>query len=135
MSHTHSVEARWRLPRSARSAGRARALLRERLAAWEISGEAAENAELLLSELVANAARHAPLPPGREIGVRLVHADGMLRLEVADADARRPEPRTAAADEEGGRGLALVAALAERWGCAPRPYGIGKTVWAELKTH
>ncbi|GGZ57444.1 hypothetical protein GCM10010387_59280 [Streptomyces inusitatus] len=135
MSVTHTVEAGWPLPHSPRSAARARALLRERLADWGIAGETADDASLLLSELVANAVRHAPAPSpdGRGIGVRISLGDGVLRLEVADADDRRPAPRKAASDEEDGRGLALVGALAERWGCGERARGGGKTVWAELK--
>ncbi|WP_309484488.1 ATP-binding protein [Streptomyces himalayensis] len=93
---------------------------------------AAETAELLLSELVANSVQHAFVPVGREIGVRVARYDGRLRVEVADANNGRPAPREAQADEECGRGLALVVALAEKWGCCPRRHGIGKAVWAEL---
>jgi hypothetical protein len=49
-----------------------------------------------------------------------------------DANDTLPEPRTAALDEESGRGLTLVAALADTWGAEPREGGIGKTVWYEL---
>ncbi|TQK44697.1 anti-sigma regulatory factor (Ser/Thr protein kinase) [Streptomyces sp. SLBN-118] len=133
MPTTHTVEVGWQLPRSPRSAGRARALLRKQLAMWEVEHEVADTAELLLSELVANSIRHARTPAGRHIGVRLARYDGMLGVEVADANHRRPEPRSAAVDDEGGRGLVLVVALAERWGCCPRRHGIGKSVWAELK--
>lgn len=101
---------------------------------WEVGDEAADTAELLLSELVTNSIRHARPPAGRDIGVRLARSDGMLRVEVADANNRRPEPRSAGADDEGGRGLFLVIGLAERWSCCPRRHGIGKSVWAELKT-
>lgn len=130
---TASLEVRWQLPSSPRSAARARALLREQLAAWTVEGEVAHIAELLLSELTTNAIRHARTPAGREIGVRVAAYDGMLRVEVADANNQRPEPRSALSEDEGGRGLTLVAALAERWGCCPRRHGIGKSVWAELK--
>ncbi|MGW1980296.1 ATP-binding protein [Streptomyces sp. NPDC001889] len=133
MSSTNTTEAGRQFPRTPRSAPRARAFLRERLTAWGITGEAVCTAELLLSELVSNAVRHAPVPPGREIGVRLALDDGILRLEVADTDDRRPEPRPAEAHAEDGRGLAIVSALAEGWGWVPRAHGIGKTVWAELK--
>ncbi|MEU9012943.1 ATP-binding protein [Streptomyces sp. NPDC048479] len=130
---TDSLEAWWQFPSSPRSAGRARVLLREQLAAWNVEGEVVQIAELLLSELATNVIQHARTPAGREIGVRLARYDGMLRVEVADANNRRPEPRSAPSDDEGGRGLTLVAALAERWGCCPRRHGIGKSVWAELK--
>jgi len=86
----------------------------------------------LLSELVTNSLRHASTPPGREIGVRFATYDGCLRLEVADANNCRPTPRQTSPDDEGGRGLALVQALAERWGCCPRLHGIGKATWVEL---
>ncbi|GHE55675.1 hypothetical protein GCM10018785_26340 [Streptomyces longispororuber] len=127
-----SFEAKWQLPRTPRTAGRARALLRAQLAAWKIDGDVADTAELVLSELVTNSVRHAYVPAGREIGVRVARRDGCLRIEVADAGSGRPAPCVARADDEHGRGLALVVALAERWGCRPRAYGIGKAVWAEL---
>lgn len=89
-------------------------------------------AELLLSELVTNPLRHARVPVGREIGVRVATYDGRLRVEVADANNSRPEVREPADEDEHGRGLALVEALALRWGCCPRRHGIGKATWAEL---
>ncbi|MFI8948900.1 ATP-binding protein [Streptomyces sp. NPDC053750] len=125
-------EAQWRLPRRPRSAGHARALLREQLTEWKIDGDVVDAAALLLSELVTNSVQHARVPAGREIGVRIARYDGCLRVEVADADSTRPQPRPAAVEDERGRGLELVAALAQRWGCCPRRYGIGKATWAEL---
>jgi hypothetical protein len=53
-------------------------------------------------------------------------------VEVADANNARPVRKKATPEDEGGRGLALVEALAERWGCCPRLHGIGKATWAEL---
>ncbi|MFF3376980.1 ATP-binding protein [Streptomyces sp. NPDC002680] len=125
-------EATWQLPHTPRSAPHARELLRTQLTDWKIDDEVAETAELLLSELVTNSLRHASTPPGREIGIRFATYDGRLRLEVADANNRRPTPRQTSPDDEGGRGLTLVQALAERWGCCPRLHGIGKATWAEL---
>jgi len=92
----------------------------------------ADTAELLLSELVTNSLQHAYAPPGREIGLRFATYDGRLRVEVADANDTRPVLRQATAEDERGRGLALVQALSERWGCCPRRHGIGKATWAEL---
>ncbi|MGP4002588.1 ATP-binding protein [Streptomyces sp. 8N706] len=128
-----SSEANWQFRRSARSIPLARAVLRTQLAAWDVAGETADTACLLLSELMTNAHTHARVPRGREIGVRFARYDGLLRVEVADASVQRPTPRTPSADEEHGRGLALVAALAERWGVCPRRHGIGKAVWAEIR--
>ncbi|MEV0443466.1 ATP-binding protein [Streptomyces spectabilis] len=84
-------------------------------------------------ELVTNSIQHARVPTGREIGVRITHCGRRLRIEVADANTAQPAPCEARADDERGRGLALVIALSERWGCCQRAYGIGKAVWAELR--
>jgi anti-sigma regulatory factor (Ser/Thr protein kinase) len=91
-----------------------------------------ETAVLLLSELMTNAYRHAKVSPGREIWARCILEANRLRISVADANDALPEPRPAALDEESGRGLTLVAALADEWGAEPREGGIGKTVWYEL---
>lgn len=148
-------EASCLLPCHPRSVGRARAALRGRLAGGPVSGEAAESAELVLSELVTNAYRHGRVP-GRGIGVRVSVQCGTLRLEVSDAGGGRPV--RAVADGGGGgagdgggrgagdgggsdagsgegrrRGLCVVDALADDWGVEPRPYGIGKSVWAVIR--
>ncbi|MFF4961916.1 ATP-binding protein [Streptomyces sp. NPDC001222] len=123
----------WRLPRHARSVARARALLRDQAASWKLPDEVTEAAVLLLSELMTNAYRHARVSPGREIRARCVLEADRLRVSVTDANDTLPTPRQAAPDDESGRGLALVAALAEKWGAEPRAAGIGKTVWFELR--
>lgn len=53
-----------------------------------------------------------------------------VRLEVADTSSRAPVPRCAGGDATGGRGLALVDCLADRWGWSPE--GAGKSIWCEL---
>ncbi|WP_330457967.1 ATP-binding protein [Streptomyces sp. NBC_00820] len=127
-----TAEAQWLLPRTARSAHRARGLLRTQLTEWKVDDDTACTAELLLSELVSNSVRHARTPPGRDIGVRVAWYGGRLRVEVADADDTRPNVRKADGEDEQGRGLAIIEALAARWGCCPRRYGIGKATWAEV---
>ncbi|MFD7228671.1 ATP-binding protein [Streptomyces sp. NPDC059881] len=122
----------WRLPRSPRSAGRARAFLVGQAREWKLPDDTTETAVLLLSELVTNACRHARVSPGREVWTRCVLRDGVLRIEVSDASDVLPCPRSAAPDDESGRGLALVEALADAWGAYPRECGIGKTVWFEV---
>jgi hypothetical protein len=53
---------------------------------------------------------------------------------VTDANSVLPTPRVAAPDDESGRGLALVAALAEEWGSEARTgNAIGKTTWFRLR--
>jgi anti-sigma regulatory factor (Ser/Thr protein kinase) len=122
----------WRLPRHARSVGRARTFLREQATSWKIPEEVTETAVLLLSELMTNAYRHAKVSPGREIRARCALDDDHLRVWVTDASDTLPEPRDTSPDDESGRGLALVAALADDWGAAHRENGIGKTVWFQL---
>ncbi|CAL9592659.1 hypothetical protein SUDANB58_05267 [Streptomyces sp. enrichment culture] len=86
---------------------------------------------LLIAELTANAALHGRVR-GRNARLALTLTPTTLRIEVTDARGeRRPVPAPATgADGESGRGLLLVASLADAWGCEPYPPG-GKTVWAE----
>ncbi|MFF4859983.1 ATP-binding protein [Streptomyces rubiginosohelvolus] len=93
--------------------------------------ECADAVELVAQELMVNAMVHGcgNRPDGR-ISVRATHGRGRVRVEVEDPSIQQPHPRSATADEEGGRGLHLVDALVTRWGTdcsAP-----GKTVWFEL---
>lgn len=108
-------------------------MFRAKLGEWRAIQVAAEDGELVLSELVTNAVR-VPVPGDRLVGVRIeCRGRGeLLRLEVSDAGAGRPEVRQPGELDKGGRGLLLVAALAHRWGVDERRAGIGKTVWAEL---
>lgn len=119
------------LPGNDRSAARARAALRRQLRVWHISGELADSAELLLSELVTNAVRAQAQASGTpEVGLRFAWAGGRLRLEVRDASDELPVMNEAKEDEECGRGLVLVDALAGGWGVDRDD--TGKTVWVEL---
>ncbi|MET8624935.1 ATP-binding protein [Kitasatospora sp. NPDC004669] len=132
---TRPVDAiEWMLPRHPRTPGRARIRLLRQAFDWQIHDECTEAAMLLLSELVTNACHHACAPRDRLIGVRLLLPTlSLLRVEVSDASPALPVARHAAPDDESGRGLELVAALATSWGAHPRGEGyIGKTVWFEI---
>ncbi|MFJ8855052.1 ATP-binding protein [Streptomyces sp. NPDC102437] len=133
MPHPSLCQATFRLPRRRSSVPKARAVLRARLGEWRARQDAADCAELVLSELVTNALR-APAPGDRMVGVRIVCRErgALLRLEVSDAGEGRPRMQRPGALDTAGRGLQLVDALAERWGVDERRAGIGKTVWAEL---
>ncbi|MBG0853073.1 ATP-binding protein [Streptomyces spinoverrucosus] len=131
---TTPKDIEWRLPRHARSVGRARTLFREQAASWELPQDVTDTAELLLSELMTNAYRHARVPAGREIWARCALTDDRLRITVTDASDTLPTLATACLDDESGRGLALVAALADNWDTQRRECGIGKEVWFELVT-
>ncbi|MFJ9442379.1 ATP-binding protein [Kitasatospora sp. NPDC101235] len=108
----------------------ARYLLRAYLSGLSAGEHYCDTAELLLGELFANAVQHSDAPADRHIEIRFALTGDRLRLEVHDAGSGRPSLRTAAPNDESGRGLFLVNELAERWGCATRPGGIGKFVWA-----
>ncbi|KAF3469878.1 ATP-binding protein [Streptomyces sp. Tu 3180] len=121
-------------PRGARLA---RLFVARCLDAWghPYASEVNETLTLITAELSANAVRHGRVP-GRDFHVRLAAQEsGELRLEVSDARGeRRPAVVPPAdPDTESGRGLLLVAALADDWGVTDRRGGPGKTVWASLK--
>jgi anti-sigma regulatory factor (Ser/Thr protein kinase) len=84
------------------------------------------------AELVGNAVRHAAPLPGGVIRVawRLLFGGG-LEIRVTDGGSRsRPAERDAGPDAVDGRGLAIVSALAAKWGVERD--GLGHCVWAEL---
>ncbi len=114
------------MPCEPESASLARRLVAERLVAWSLP-ESVDAAELLVSELVGNAVRHTGCRL-LEVSVRLT--DGRVRVAVRDGSRSLPVVINTGASEEGGRGLALVDALADSWGALEVPFG--KVVWAEL---
>ncbi|MGP3982263.1 SpoIIE family protein phosphatase [Streptomyces sp. KR80] len=118
----HVVSCRLALEPS--EVGRARRLVREQLARWGL-GDLVEPTELLVSEVVTNAVRHAHTD---QVTLRLVFADALL-CEVSDDDREVPTLLHADRDEEYGRGLRVVDALTTEWGTSSRFRG--KTVWFE----
>ncbi|MBO1418323.1 ATP-binding SpoIIE family protein phosphatase, partial [Streptomyces sp. FH025] len=113
----------WEVAATPEAVAQARAEATRQLTEWGLE-EAVFVTELVLSELVTNAIRYASGP----IKVRLLY-DRTLICEVADTSSTAPHLRYAAAEDEGGRGLFLVAQLAERWGV--RYTADGKIIWAE----
>ena len=136
MTHDHDEAAgngrdvqlvRLTLPTAAAAVRLARRATRDALAAWSLS-RLEETAVLLVSELVTNAVRHAT-----DVGtvtLELTSEGTWLRIDVQDADARWPQPRTPDDCDESGFGFVLVDALASKWGV--RQTAAGKAVWAEL---
>ncbi|MFD5202405.1 ATP-binding protein [Streptomyces sp. NPDC058375] len=144
--------AEWTFAAEPGSVRSARHAVRSALGSWGLDAAVGDLAVLLVSELVTNSLRYASGP----IGVRLVvtHPDGDLTppggglslagdppadhpphtpgllVEVSDPLPDPPTERSAGPDDEGGRGLQLVACSARRWGT--RRGKSGKTVWFEL---
>ncbi|MBC9726242.1 SpoIIE family protein phosphatase [Streptomyces sp. TRM68367] len=127
VARTHALGsehvAQWELPSDPAVVSRSRAAVTEQLAAWGMD-ELAFTTELVASELVTNAIRHAHGP----VQLRLLR-DRALICEVSDGSSTSPRLRRARTEDEGGRGLFLVAQLTERWGTRYTPYG--KVIWAE----
>ncbi len=126
--------AEWAFPAEPGAVRTARHAVRSALRDWGLDS-VGDVTVLLVSELVTNSLRYASGP----IGVRLVRrypaADSpvggaALLVEVSDPLPDPPRERVAHADDEGGRGLHLVAVSSQRWGT--RHGKSGKTVWFEL---
>ncbi|MEV7284045.1 ATP-binding protein [Streptomyces sp. NPDC093252] len=85
-------------------------------------------AEVLTTELITNALRHGT---GPEIRFRMRVRDDRLVIAVRDGSPTAPTLRHASPDDEHGRGLFLVAALADDWGVSPD----STTTWCVLALH
>ncbi|MEU2520331.1 SpoIIE family protein phosphatase [Streptomyces pseudogriseolus] len=116
--------AAWELPPDPAVVADARRTAQDQLSRWGFDEEQMFTTELLVSELVTNAIRHAS---GR-VRLRLIR-ERTLVCEVLDGGASAPHLRHPRAMDEGGRGLLLVSQLAERWGTRFVPDG--KIIWAE----
>jgi anti-sigma regulatory factor (Ser/Thr protein kinase) len=121
-----------KLPSEPESAALARATVVETLGAWGLEGpgpgrtSTSDVAALLVSEVVTNAVRYSSGP----IELLLRRSPSAIWFEIGDEDSRLPRLRHARSDDEGGRGLALVQALASAWGTREVP--TGKVVWFRL---
>jgi anti-sigma regulatory factor (Ser/Thr protein kinase) len=111
----------------------ARAFAADTLEAWAVPAREIEAVQLVVSELVTNAVLHAPESPS--ITLELFMTGEALRVLVSDGSPREPLQRNSPPpwSAQGGRGVALVDTLTDRWGTEPR-IPRGKTVWCELRT-
>ncbi|MFE5809094.1 MULTISPECIES: ATP-binding protein [unclassified Streptomyces] len=126
--------AEWAFPAEPGAVRTARHAVRGTLHDWGLEA-VGDVTVLLVSELVTNSLRYASGP----IGVRLERRNPAvgspvggpaLLVEVSDPLPDPPRERVADHDDEGGRGLHLVAVSSQRWGT--RHGKSGKTVWFEL---
>ncbi|WP_432498256.1 ATP-binding SpoIIE family protein phosphatase [Kineococcus auxinigenes] len=116
---------RWQLPSEPSSVGKARHATLRACAVWGLG--VGPQAEIVVSELVANAVLHGWGP----VGLRLFDLPGALRIEVEDDSPEQPRVVDARPDGAGGHGMRVVATLG-RWGVTPTRRG--KIVWVEVPT-
>jgi anti-sigma regulatory factor (Ser/Thr protein kinase) len=128
---TRALSAR---PEEARTA---RHFVRELLTCWGLEA-IADDAEMIVDELVVNAVLHGTRTGGIRAGSSSVLRLCMLRrigevmLAVVDPGNEAPVPRQPDWSGESGRGLQIVGALSHVWGWSPIA-GHGKAVWAVLR--
>ncbi|MEU9168000.1 SpoIIE family protein phosphatase [Streptomyces sp. NPDC048420] len=115
--------ADWDVPVDPALVAEARKTASRQLTDWGLE-EFAFTTELIVSELVTNAIRHAVGP----IRLRLIRERSLV-CEVFDSGATAPHLRHPRTTDEGGRGLLLVSQFAQRWGTRFAPDG--KIIWAE----
>lgn len=121
--------AHLRLAPEPASAGRGRTFLRSQVAGWHlgIDTDELDVLELLTSELITNSLVHAR----SELEIAAHHDSWGVRVSVSDLDSRRPVLFPQDDGALGGRGVALVDALADDWGVDDLPDG--KAVWFRLR--
>ncbi|HUQ55308.1 ATP-binding protein [Lentzea sp.] len=109
------------------SCARARQVVRKAAASWGLSEDLADDAQLVVTELVSNGIDHGEglitLSVRRKAG-------GML-IEVHDESPKLPLLRPVDPGSARGRGMQLVKALSVSWGTTPDSGG--KVVWAQLE--
>ncbi|MEU2430605.1 ATP-binding protein [Streptomyces sp. NPDC007861] len=113
----------------------ARTSARTTLSCWGLDS-LRDDVAVIVSELVTNAVQHAaPVAvaddPGRCRLTLERRSVDTVRIVVVDRSCRRLDRRRPGPDAEAGRGLAVVAGLASRWGVTETRDG--KQVWAELR--
>jgi anti-sigma regulatory factor (Ser/Thr protein kinase) len=113
----------WELPPDPAAVATIRTAVSKQLRDWGLD-DLAFASELIVSELVTNAIRYV----GGPIQVRLIR-DRTLICEVSDTGHTTPNLRHAASDDEGGRGLFIIAQMTHHWGTRYTP--TGKTIWTE----
>jgi anti-sigma regulatory factor (Ser/Thr protein kinase) len=93
-----------------------------------VSGESAEPALLVVTELLSNAVDHGRGP----VRVEVTPVNGSVRVEVQDGSPEPPRLQPPDPSRQRGRGVQMVDAVSERWGWTAR--GDGKVVWADVRT-
>jgi anti-sigma regulatory factor (Ser/Thr protein kinase) len=121
--------ARALLPPNDRAPAAARRLVSTLLVAWGYADQV-ELAELVVSELVSNAVRHAG--DCGDLEIELSGDLDVIRLRVADGSPEHPIIRPDPTGARPGLGLQLIEQVATGWGV--EDYLFGKRVWVDLAT-
>ncbi|TQK51970.1 anti-sigma regulatory factor (Ser/Thr protein kinase) [Streptomyces sp. SLBN-118] len=121
------------LPRILEALAAVRRRVRAVLTDWDLAPEVADDALLVVSEMITNAVMHALPPATLRLSRVTGHGGCTLRVEVTDAGpaAQRRRGVRDTLPEEHGRGIAIVAALSFRCGARVHPGGV--TRWADLR--
>ena len=106
-----------------------RRIIQAHLRHWDLP-ELVDPALVGVTELLGNVHRH--VGRGQECRLRMAACGGCVRFEVHDPSPALPRLLQPGAEDLGGRGLALVAALSKEWGAEAEAGG--KVVWFSLQT-
>jgi anti-sigma regulatory factor (Ser/Thr protein kinase) len=122
-------ENKYRLPLPPHSIAsrQAHKVLEWALSEWRVGGSSADDAHIVVGELVTNALMHS-------MGVFTLALDlheNQILIEVWDGTDATPEVTRPGGLAVNGRGMFLVDALSKEWGVRPERQG-GKTVWARV---
>jgi len=124
---SRTIRVPWRAP----SVSQVRRTLVADLEGRDVPSVVVDEAEIVVSELVSNAIRHARALSDGNLRVHWKVKSGVVEVEVTDGGSEsspRPAPRTIWAPS--GRGLRIVRSLAHEWGVTEDRNGT--TVWASL---
>lgn len=122
--HTTPRGLALRLATDPAAVGRARRAATGALRGWGVSDATADDIVLMMDELVTNAIEHTDGP----VWLRLRLRRGCCVIcEVGDGSHKAPRTRHSGPDAENGRGLLIVAALADAFGA--RVTTTGKVIW------
>lgn len=111
------------LPAAPESAPLARAIVRDAAAEYGLDGETTWDLTLATSEAVANAVLHGSACGDLSHGVLLIIEvdEHSISIEVSDCGSFDAELTPAAPDDVGGRGIPIIAALADHFELVPEP--------------
>lgn len=106
-----------------------RRMVRDQLAVWGLPA-LADDAQLAITELTTNVIKHVGAGTSATLVLEPALTEGRLRVEIHDKSHTAPAVARPSRDEESGRGLHMLAALAVDWGTVLT--ATGKAVWCEL---